>query len=115
MPHSPDSARSVSTMADNGNYRGSPEDTSKPARDNPCIHDPRRCMETPTVSVILPAFNAAGTILTTLRSILDQTRSDFEVIVVDDGSTDGTADIVAGVLDERVRVLTRNHCGVSAA
>ena len=71
----------------------------------------------PAVSVIIPAFNAQGTISETLASVLRQTWVDFEVIVVDDGSTDRTAEI-AGQLalkDSRIRVLWQRHLGAAEA
>ena len=65
------------------------------------------------VSVIVPAFEAAGTIGTAVRSLLEQTWADLEIIVVDDGSADGTAEaaLAAAAGDERVRVvrLPRNE------
>lgn len=48
----------------------------------------------PKVSIITPAFNSAGFIAQTIESILDQTFRDWEMIVVDDASTDGTSDVV---------------------
>jgi hypothetical protein len=59
----------------------------------------------PRFTVIVPAYNAAGTIERCLRSILDQTFGDFELIVVDDASTDSTAAIVASLSDSRVRLI----------
>jgi glycosyltransferase involved in cell wall biosynthesis len=50
----------------------------------------------PTVSAIIPAYNAAQTVGRAVESCLSQTHSPIEVLVVDDGSTDGTADVVAG-------------------
>lgn len=71
----------------------------------------------PTVSVIVPAFNAAGTIKDTLRSALAQTLQDIEVIVVDDGSTDETVRVVARMAerDPRVRLVCQENAGVAAA
>ena len=62
------------------------------------------------VSVIIPTYNREKTILRALNSVLDQTYTNIEVLVVDDGSTDGTADIVNGVKDKRVKyiVLEKN-------
>ena len=71
----------------------------------------------PLVSVIIPAFNAAATIGRTLRSALAQTYPAIEVIVVYDGSTDGTAGIVAAsaVEDPRVRLIRTERGGQGAA
>jgi glycosyltransferase involved in cell wall biosynthesis len=71
----------------------------------------------PTVSVITPAFNAAPYVRETLDSVLAQTFTDFEVIVVDDGSTDETAAIVDWYAqrDPRVRVVRQANRGIAAA
>lgn len=78
----------------------------------------RRAGRTPvTVSVITPAFNAADTIPETLESLLRQTDRDWEMIVVDDGSTDATAEIAAAYAerDPRIRVIRQRNCGESGA
>jgi glycosyltransferase involved in cell wall biosynthesis len=59
----------------------------------------------PLVSVVIPAYNAAATIEVTLGSVFMQTLDDFEVIVVDDASTDDTRDVLATVADPRLRVI----------
>jgi len=69
----------------------------------------------PFFSVVVPAHNAASTIRQTLDSILIQTCQKFEIIVVDDGSTDETAAIAAEVAGRRVRVVRQDQRGVSAA
>ena len=65
-------------------------------------------------SVVIPAWNAADTLAETLASVLAQSLPPTEVIVVDDGSTDGTADIAAG-FGAAVRVIRQDNRGVGAA
>lgn len=59
----------------------------------------------PTVSVVLPTYNRAHTVRTAIDSVLAQSYEDFELIVVDDGSTDDTPAVVGDVSDPRVRYL----------
>ena len=59
----------------------------------------------PQVSVIIPTYNRAGSISRSLKSILNQTFQDFEIIVVDDGSTDDTHQVTADLADARIRLL----------
>jgi GT2 family glycosyltransferase len=59
---------------------------------------------TPIISVVMPAFNAERHILAALRSLADQTFSDFEILVIDDGSTDDTLSILRKFDDPRLRV-----------
>jgi GT2 family glycosyltransferase len=63
----------------------------------------------------VPAFNAATTIASTIASVLFQTDADFELIVVDDGSTDTTAERVTQVGDPRVRLVSQPNQGLPAA
>ena len=69
----------------------------------------------PAVSVIVPAYNAAATLQETLESVLAQTFTDFELLVVDDGSTDATAQIALSFEDPRVRLISLSHGGVARA
>lgn len=62
-------------------------------------------MSNPFFSVLLPAYNARVHIRRTLSDLAAQTFRDFEIIVVDDGSTDGTEEIVKGFPDPRIRLL----------
>jgi glycosyltransferase involved in cell wall biosynthesis len=70
---------------------------------------------TPRFSVVMAAFNAAGTVRSAIGSVLAQTQPDLELIVVDDGSTDGTAEAVARVDDPRVRYTSQPNRGPAAA
>jgi glycosyltransferase involved in cell wall biosynthesis len=69
----------------------------------------------PRVSVIVPLFNKASYVGRALKSISGQTFADLEVIVVDDGSTDGGCEIVAGHRDSRVRLVSQQNSGPGAA
>lgn len=71
----------------------------------------------PTVSVILPVFNGAQFIEQAVISILQQSFSDFEFIIIDDGSTDGTTNIVKRLADtdERVILIVRENRGLVAS
>lgn len=69
------------------------------------------------ISVIVPAYNAAGTIADTLESLLAQNYPNWEAIVVDDGSSDRTAEIARSFegRDARIRVISQSNAGESAA
>ncbi|MDJ1008329.1 MAG: glycosyltransferase [Paracoccaceae bacterium] len=72
-------------------------------------------MTAPALSVVIPAWNRARTIRAAIESVLSQEVADVEVIVVDDGSDDGTAAAARGVGDARVRVLEQGRNGGAAA
>lgn len=67
------------------------------------------------ISVVIPLYNKEDCIKKTLDSVLNQSYKDFEVIVVDDGSTDKSAEIVASITDSRIRLITQRNGGPSAA
>lgn len=76
-----------------------------------------RSLGLPDVSVLLPAYNAESTIVAAVLSILDGTFSNLELVVVDDGSSDRTAELLAGMAeaDSRIRLLLGPHKGLVAS
>ncbi len=68
----------------------------------------------PKVSVIIPVYNGAATIERALASVFAQTFTDYEIVVVNDGSTDDTASVLAGYGD-RIHVVTQANRGLPAA
>ena len=82
----------------------------EPSRSNATNESP------PTFSIVMAAYNSALTIGEAIESVRCQTRSDWELIVVDDGSHDGTADVAEAFADRRVRVVrTAGNRGPAAA
>lgn len=74
-------------------------------------------MNLPTVSIVIPVFNSAWSIRDTLLSVLHQSVTDHEVILVDDGSTDGLAAVIEPFLkaDTRLRLVKQQNGGLAAA
>jgi glycosyltransferase involved in cell wall biosynthesis len=66
-------------------------------------------------SVIIPLYNKASYIENTLKSVLDQTYTDYEIIIVNDGSTDGGDKIISKFTDARIHLFHQKNKGVSAA
>ncbi len=73
-------------------------------------------MTTPFFSVVVPVHNAAATIRATIASVLVQSDADFEIILIDDGSTDESLPILIDLAtsDARIRVVSQNNAGVAA-
>ncbi len=67
------------------------------------------------ISVVIPLYNKEKQIAHTLQSVFNQTFQDFEVVIVDDGSTDGSVAEVEKFEDQRIRVVRQQNVGVSAA
>jgi glycosyltransferase involved in cell wall biosynthesis len=81
------------------------------------ISSDRLMLTTPHVSVIMPAYNAARYIDEAVSSILNQTYRDFEFIIIDDGSTDGTREKLQGyaAIDPRIILRSRPNTGLTIA
>lgn len=69
----------------------------------------------PLVSIIIPTYNSAQWIEETIESALSQTYANIEIIIVDDGSTDGTKDIVFSKYIDKVQYVFQENCGVGSA
>src|SRR5258707_4901962 len=67
----------------------------------------------PRLSVLLPVYNAAESVARAVESILGQSFADFEVIIVDDGSTDGSDEILRRFQDPRVHLSSRENRGLA--
>ena len=68
-----------------------------------------------TISVIVPAYNAECTIVETVESVQRQTFSDFELILINDGSTDRTLEVLNAFKDQRLKIFSYENAGVSVA
>jgi cellulose synthase/poly-beta-1,6-N-acetylglucosamine synthase-like glycosyltransferase len=72
-------------------------------------------MKCPAVSVVMPLYNKENEIERAIRSALYQTVSDFELIIINDGTTDRSVDIAKSFADPRIKTLDQTNAGVSAA
>jgi glycosyltransferase involved in cell wall biosynthesis len=66
-------------------------------------------------SVVIPLYNKELSIKKTIQSVLNQSFEDFEILVVNDGSTDNSLEIVKGFKDDRIRIIDKENGGVSSA
>lgn len=82
-----------------------------------CTMETKSVADTPRVSVIVPVYNRRDYVRLTLESIRAQTFTDYEVIVVDDGSTDGSVDVAQefAAADPRFRSVTQENAGCATA
>lgn len=67
------------------------------------------------ISVVIPLYNKKATIERSLRSVLSQSYGDFEVVIVNDGSTDGSMDVVRSIHDNRIIIVEQENSGPSKA
>lgn len=70
-------------------------------------------MTRPLISVLLPVYNGAADVQKSIKSILDQTFQDFELIIVNDGSTDGSACVLESICDPRIRLYHQSNIGLA--
>ena len=70
---------------------------------------------TPLVSVVICTYNRSAVVVAAVGSVLSQTMPDLELVVVDDGSSDDTLDVLARVADDRLVIVSRPNGGLSAA
>ena len=72
-------------------------------------------MNNTSISVVIPLYNKESSIESTIQSVLKQSYQNFEIIVVDDGSTDNSVDYVKTYNDKRIRLIPKENGGVSSA
>lgn len=89
-------------------HTGMPSAADSGDRDEPTQHPP-------AASVVTTVYNRASILGRAMRSVLDQSFTDFEYIIVDDGSTDGSADVAAAIDDPRIRLIRSPHRGRAAS
>ncbi len=68
----------------------------------------------PLISVIIPVYNGEKTIHETIKSVLNQTFSNFELIIVNDGSQDSTLEVISTIQDPRIKVYSYSNAGLAA-
>lgn len=72
-------------------------------------------MNTPCVSVVMPVYNVENYVAAAIRSVLKQTYSDFELLIIDDGGQDGSVEICRGFSDPRIRIISQFNRGLAGA
>jgi glycosyltransferase involved in cell wall biosynthesis len=72
-------------------------------------------MKTPRISVVMPIYNVEAFVAEAVQSVLDQSFTDFELICVDDGGSDGSMDIVYAFRDDRIRIVHQANRGLAGA
>ena len=72
-------------------------------------------MENPAISVVMPVYNVEKYVSASIESVLSQTFTDFEIIVVDDGGKDASIDICSSYTDPRIRIVSQKNRGLAGA
>src|SRR6185295_12041298 len=82
------------------------------SKTDPCFQPrPSITLMRPLVSVVMPVYNQERYVQAAVDSVLRQSFTDFEFVIVDDGSTDGTREILGRLTDPRVRIVSSPHVG----
>ena len=68
-----------------------------------------------SISVLMPVYNSEKFLLETVQAVINQSYTDWELILVDDGSTDNSLSICESYMDNRIRVFNKENEGVSSA
>lgn len=64
------------------------------------------------ITIIIPVYNSEKTITKTLQSIIDQSFTNFEILIINDGSTDSTLNVISNIKDPRIRIISKSNSGV---
>lgn len=72
-------------------------------------------MKNPIISIVIPCFNSQDYIKSTLQSILNQSEKNFEILIINDGSTDNSLKVINQFNDKRINIISQENQGVSAA
>jgi glycosyltransferase involved in cell wall biosynthesis len=72
-------------------------------------------VKNPIISIVIPCFNSEKYIESTLQSILNQSEKNFEILIINDGSTDNSLKIINQFKDKRINIISQENQGVSAA
>ena len=89
--------------------------TNAPLKQDIQIATPNREQEMPKVSIITPNYNHAQYVGDAIRSVLAQDYQNFEMLIIDDGSTDNSREVVAQFTDDRIKYIWQENKGLSAA
>ena len=71
-------------------------------------------MTSPAITVLLPVYNGAADVEKAVASVLSQTFTDFELLIINDGSQDNSADLLARITDSRIRLINQANLGLAA-
>ncbi len=67
------------------------------------------------LTVLMPTYNCAGYIKDSIRCILNQTFTNFELLIIDDGSEDNTEEVISEIKDSRIHYIKKMHTGLSSS